>query len=188
VDSKRQIRVSKFLSKHLRHAPDGIGLVLDAGGWVSVDAMLVAAANHGCHLTREELSDIVVASDKQRFAFDETGSRIRASQGHSIEVDLQLDPADPPEILYHGTTEAALPAILTGGLLRMQRHHVHLSQDAGTAARVGTRHGEPVVLVVASGKMAASGFQFFVSANGVWLVDAVPPEYLTVLSPENLPR
>lgn len=188
MDHKHQVRVSKFLSKYLRHAPGEIGLTLEPGGWVAVDLLLAAATRHGCPVTRIELDEIVATSDKQRFAFDETNTRIRANQGHSVDVDLELDPADPPEVLYHGTAEAVLPAILAGGLLKMRRHHVHLSRDAGTAVRVGARHGKPVVLAVAAGKMAASGFRFFVSANGVWLVDTVPPEYLTVLPPEALPR
>jgi putative RNA 2'-phosphotransferase len=153
-----------------------------------VDLLLTAAARHGCPITRIELDEIVFTSDKQRFAFDETEARVRANQGHSVEVDLQLDPADPPDVLYHGTAEAVLPAILAGGLLKMRRHHVHLSRDVETAVRVGARHGRPVVLAVAAGKMAANGFRFFVSANGVWLVDAVLPDYLTVLPPEDLPR
>jgi putative RNA 2'-phosphotransferase len=188
VDAKQKVRVSKFLSKHLRHAPAEIGLTLEPGGWVAVDMLLAAAVRHGCPITRIELDEIVLTSDKQRFAFDETEARIRANQGHSIEVDLQLDSAEPPNILYHGTAEAVLPAILSGGLLKMRRHHVHLSRDIETAIRVGVRHGKPVVLAVAAGKMAANGFRFFVSANGVWLVETVPPDYLTVLPPEALPR
>ncbi len=188
MDDERKVRVSKFLSKHLRHAPAEVGLTLEHGGWVAVEDLLDAATRHGCPVTREELDEIVSTSDKQRFAFDETGGRVRANQGHSVEVDLQLDLADQPVVLYHGTAAAVLPAILADGLLKMRRHHVHLSRDAETALRVGSRHGKPVVLSVASGKMAANGFRFFVSANGVWLVEAVPPEYLTVLPPEALPR
>src|SRR5918995_1133373 len=145
MDHKHRVRVSKFLSKYLRHAPEEIGLSLEPGGWVAVDLLLAAATQHGRPLTREELSDIVATSDKQRFAFDETGDRVRANQGHSVEVDLQLDPADPPDVLYHGTAEAMLPAILAAGLLKMRRHHVHLTRDAETAVRVGSRHGRPVV-------------------------------------------
>jgi putative RNA 2'-phosphotransferase len=172
------------LSKHLRHAPGEIGLTLDAGGWVAVEELLSAANSHGCPLTRDELNEIVITSDKQRFAFDETGDRIRANQGHSIEVELQLDPVEPPPFLYHGTAEVNLPAIIQNGLLRMRRHHVHLSSEVETASRVGSRHGKPVVLAVAAGKMAANGYQFFVSANGVWLVESVPPEFLSVLPPQ----
>ncbi len=188
MDQKRKVRVSKFLSKHLRHAPADIGLTLEPGGWVAVDQLLAAAARHQSPITRAELDEVVATSDKKRFAFDETGTRIRANQGHSVEVDLQLEPVDPPDVLYHGTAEPVLPAILAGGLLKMSRHHVHLSKDVETAVRVGSRRGKPVVLAVAAGKMAGDGFRFFVSANGVWLVDCVPPEYLTVLPPEALPR
>jgi putative RNA 2'-phosphotransferase len=187
VDEKRKVRVSKFLSKHLRHTPADIGLTLGPGGWVAVDLLLAAAARHQCPITRAELDEVVATSDKTRFAFDGTGTRIRANQGHSVEVDLQLEPADPPAVLYHGTAEPALPAILASGLLKMNRHHVHLSRDAVTAVKVGSRHGKPVVLAVAAGKMAGDGFEFFVSANGVWLVDRVPPEYLSALPPEALP-
>jgi putative RNA 2'-phosphotransferase len=181
VDDKHRVRVSKFLSRHLRHAPADIGLTLEPGGWVPVEQLLAAAARLGRPITRAELDEVVATSDKQRFAFVDTGSRLRANQGHSVEVDLQLDPADPPAVLYHGTVAAVLPAILAGGLLKMRRHHVHLSKDVETATRVGSRHGKPVVLAVAAGKMAADGFEFFVSANGVWLVDRVPPEYLEAI-------
>jgi putative RNA 2'-phosphotransferase len=184
VDDKRKVRVSKFLSKHLRHAPHEIGLSLQPGGWVAVEELLAALARHGFLVTRDELDLVVTTNDKQRFAFDETGHRIRANQGHSVEVDLELTPADPPDVLYHGTAAASLDAILAGGLLKMRRHHVHLSQDIATALKVGARHGKPVVLAVASRKMIGNGFRFFVSANGVWLVDHVPPDCLTVLSPD----
>jgi putative RNA 2'-phosphotransferase len=123
----------------------------------------------------------VAGNDKQRFAFDETGQQIRANQGHSVEVDLQLEPAQPPAVLYHGTNERSVPAILAAGLRKMTRHHVHLSPDLATARKVGGRRGRPVIFEVAAGKMAAAGFAFYVSANGVWLVDSVPPEYLRQL-------
>lgn len=186
MDDKRKVRISKFFSKHLRHAPCEIGLTLQSGGWVAVDDLLAAAARHGILVTRDELDIVVTTNDKQRFAFDESGTRIRANQGHSVEVDLELTAADPPEVLYHGTAATSLDAILADGLLKMQRHHVHLSKDIPTALRVGTRHGKAVVLAVASRKMIDDEFRFFVSANGVWLVDHVPPGYLTVLSPEAL--
>ncbi len=183
MDEKRKVRVSRFLSKHLRHSPEAIGLTLSPGGWVSVDALLAAAARHGCPITRDELGEVIATSDKQRFALDEAGARVRANQGHSVEVDLELEPATPPDELYHGTAEYVLASILKGGLLKMRRHHVHLSPDVATAVKVGSRHGKAVVLTVAAGKMAGNGFRFFVSANGVWLVDHVPPEYLTVFPP-----
>jgi putative RNA 2'-phosphotransferase len=186
VDDKRKMRISKFFSKHLRHAPREIGLTLQPGGWVAVDDLFAAAARHGFPVTRDELDIVVKTNDKQRFAFDESGTHIRANQGHSVEIDLELTPADPPDLLYHGTAATSLDAILSGGLLKMRRHHVHLSKDIATALRVGARHGKAVVLAVASRKMIDNEFRFFVSANGVWLVDHVPPHYLTVLSPEAL--
>jgi putative RNA 2'-phosphotransferase len=178
MNDKQRVRASKFLSKHLRHEPAAIGLALEAGGWVPVDAVLAGCRAAGLPLTRNELADVVASSDKQRFAFDETGTRIRANQGHSVDVDLQLSPTAPPALLYHGTPERFVPAILEKGLQKMGRHHVHLSADVPTATRVGARRGRPVILVVDSAGMAAAGHLFFVSANGVWLTDRVPPEFL----------
>lgn len=179
MDDKRRVKVSKYLSKHLRHDPERLGLTLAPGGWVGVDELLRACAAHRFAVTRAELDEVVAKSEKQRFAFDETGERIRANQGHSVAVDLQLEPTAPPERLYHGTGAGSVASILATGLERRGRHHVHLSPDAETARRVGSRHGRPVVLTVAAGEMARAGHAFFVSANGVWLVDAVPPKYLT---------
>jgi putative RNA 2'-phosphotransferase len=122
---------------------------------------------------------VVERNDKRRFSFDETGTRIRANQGHSVDIDLELEPTPPPEVLFHGTGEWSVDSIMAGGLGRMNRHHVHLSRDAETARRVGARHGRPVVFEIAAGRMARDGHTFFVSANGVWLVDEVPPQYLS---------
>ncbi|MBD2893692.1 putative RNA 2'-phosphotransferase [Actinomadura sp. RB99] len=176
MDARRTVKISKYLAKHLRHRPERIGLTLDAGGWASVPDLLDAAARHGFPFTRAELEHVVAVNDKRRYALD--GDRIRAVQGHSIDVDLGLPAVPPPELLYHGTTEAAAPAIRREGLRRMDRHAVHLSPDTETARHVGARRGRPVVLVVEAGRMAADGHEFRVSANGVWLADAVPPEYL----------
>ena len=173
MDPKRLVKTSKYLSRHLRHQPERIGLTLEPGGWVRVEDLLRAAS-----ITREELEEVVARNDKQRFAFDETGTRIRANQGHSVEVELGLEPAAPPPVLFHGTAERNLDAILREGLERRGRHHVHLSRDAETATRVGARHGRPVVLEVDAAAMAADGHDFFVTANGVWLTDAVPARYL----------
>lgn len=178
MDEARRTRASRFLSRHLRHAPADLGLTLAPGGWVPVDALLAACAAHGMPLTAAELAEIVATSDKRRFAFDEAGLRIRANQGHSVEVDLELPPAGPPAVLWHGTAERHVEAILAEGLRRMARHHVHLSPDPETARRVGARHGRAVVLAVDAAAMAADGHVFRVAANGVWLVDAVPPAYL----------
>lgn len=178
MDKERLVKVSKYLSKHLRHEPEALGLELAPGGWVGVDELLAACARRGFRVSRLELEEVVAGSDKQRFAFDEAGARIRANQGHSVEVDLQLAPATPPAVLYHGTGERTVETILAGGLNRMSRHHVHLSADAETARRVGGRHGRPAVFEVDAARMAADGHEFYVSANGVWLVERVPAEYL----------
>jgi putative RNA 2'-phosphotransferase len=180
VDEKRKVRISKFLSKHLRHCPEELGIILEPGGWVPIADLLAGAVRVGFRFTPEELAEVVASSDKQRFAIDDTGTKIRANQGHSTEVDLQLEPAEPPAELFHGTADYKLAAILRDGLVRMTRHHVHLSPDAETATKVGQRHGRPIVLVIAAAGMRAAGHVFFRSTNGVWLVDHVPPEYLRV--------
>ena len=174
-------RLSKFLSLHLRHQPQALGLTLAPGGWVPVAELLAACAAHGQPLSAAELHELVAGSDKQRFAFDETGQRIRAQQGHSVEVNLELAPAVPPAVLYHGTVAAALPAIRREGLQKMDRHHVHLSPDEETARRVGQRRGQPLLLRVDAAAMQAAGHVFYQSGNGVWLTDAVPPEFLREL-------
>lgn len=175
---KRHTGISKFLSYVLRHRPDEIGIALDPNGWVSVDALLAASAAHGQTISRDELDYVVEHNSKKRFALSEDGLRIRASQGHSTEVDLGYEPTDPPDVLYHGTVDRNLAAIRKEGLLKGKRHHVHLSIDEETARAVGQRHGRPVILRVRSGEMARAGFAFFVSANGVWLTETVPPAYV----------
>ncbi|MFF3455673.1 RNA 2'-phosphotransferase [Streptomyces sp. NPDC002730] len=175
-DERRTVKVSKYLSKHLRHQPERIGIVLDENGWVAVDELMRAAAEHGFRITRAELDHVVAVNDKQRFTID--GTRIRANQGHSVEVDLDLPPAEPPAYLYHGTVARSLDAIRAEGLRAMNRHHVHLSPDRETATRVGARRGRPVVLSVHAGAMYEAGHLFHVSANGVWLTAAVPPKFL----------
>src|SRR5215203_4045463 len=137
IDPRRLIKVSKYLSRHLRHQPERIGLTLEPGGWVSVDALLRACADHAFSLTRAELDEVVDRNDKRRFNFDATRTRIRANQGHSVDVDLGLEPAAPPGVLFHGTGEGSVESIMRDGLSRRGRHHVHLSPDAHTATRVG---------------------------------------------------
>ncbi|MFJ1928078.1 RNA 2'-phosphotransferase [Streptomyces sp. NPDC088131] len=176
MDERRTVKVSKYLSKHLRHQPERIGLQLDAHGWVAIEELLRATARHRFPLTRAELDHVVATNDKQRFAVE--GGRIRASQGHTVDVDLDLPPAEPPAYLYHGTVGRFLDAIRSEGLRPMNRTHVHLSPDRETANRVGARRGRAVVLSVDTGAMHLAGHTFRVSANGVWLTDAVPPEYL----------
>ncbi|WP_405599784.1 RNA 2'-phosphotransferase [Streptomyces sp. NBC_01410] len=176
TDERRTVKVSKYLSKHLRHQPERIGITLDENGWVAVEELMRAAAAHGFRFTRAELDHVVAVNDKRRFTID--GTRIRANQGHTVEVDLDLPTAEPPEYLYHGTVARSLDAIRAEGLRPMKRHHVHLSPDRETATRVGARRGRPVVLSVDAGAMHRAGHLFRVSANGVWLADAVPPEFL----------
>ena len=174
------VRVSKRLSYVLRHRPDSVGLSLDDAGRVGVDDLLAALVRSGMGLTRAELEAVVTGNDKQRFAFDETGTRIRASQGHSVPVALGYRPELPPDVLFHGTVRQFLPAILAEGLLPGRRHAVHLSPDVATARTVGGRRGEPVILRVDAGAMVADGNSFSRSANGVWLTDAVPARYLQI--------
>src|SRR5438046_1421735 len=129
MDKKQRVAISKFLSKHLRHQPEALGLTLAEGGWVEIETLLAACARGGFPITRDQLDEVVHTSDKKRFAFDETGKRIRANQGHSTPVDLQLQPVEPPAILYHGSAAKNTTEILAFGLLKMKRHHVHLSYD-----------------------------------------------------------
>jgi putative RNA 2'-phosphotransferase len=164
----------------LRHRPGQIGLTLDAQGWADVDELVLKAKQHGIALTRPVLQEVVAQNDKQRFAFNADATRIRANQGHSIKIDLGLEPFAPPKYLYHGTATRFLASIQQQGLQRGKRDYVHLSPDEITAHKVGMRHGEPIVLVVQAGQMHADGFTFYCAANGVWLTLYVPREYLSV--------
>jgi putative RNA 2'-phosphotransferase len=181
MNATRLVKISKYLSKHLRHQPERLGLELAPAGWVAVDALLDACARHHFPVSRAELDKVVACNDKQRFSFDDTGTLIRANQGHSVAVDLQLEPVTPPNLLYHGTGRQNVGAIHRAGLSKMARHPVHLSSDIDTATRVGARHGKPVVFAVDALALLRAGFVFYRSANGVWLVDHVPPEYLRVI-------
>lgn len=178
--ARGRTEVSKFLSFVLRHQPQAAGVELDASGWVDIDELLVGCRAAGRAITREALLDVVASSPKQRFAVSEDGQRIRASQGHSVEVDLAYQPSAPPETLFHGTVASSLAAICADGLRRMSRHHVHLSPDAETARAVGMRRGAPIVLRVAAGAMHRAGHAFYLSANGVWLIEHVPPAFIEV--------
>jgi len=175
---RRLVSLSKFLSRVLRHHPEAIGLSLDSQGWADVEHLLAQARRHGVALTPELLQEVVEHNDKRRFAFDEDKRRIRANQGHSIPVDLGLEPVRPPEFLYHGTAAANVATIREQGLLPGRRNHVHLSADESTAARVGGRHGRAVVIEARAGLMHAAGYPFYLSANGVWLTEHVPVAYL----------
>lgn len=172
------VKLSRFLSLVLRHQPEVIGLALDEAGWVDVDELLAKCNAVGRALHRETLQRVVRDNDKQRFAFSDDGLRIRASQGHSVAVDLQLENKVPPAVLYHGTADRFLASILQQGLQPRQRQHVHLSADVETATKVGARHGHAVVLTVAAGVMHGLGHTFHLSQNGVWLCAAVPPQFL----------
>ncbi|WP_067820221.1 RNA 2'-phosphotransferase [Nocardia inohanensis] len=179
MDEKQLVRTSKRLSRHLRHAPEEIGIALDAAGWVPVSELLAALDSHGRRVTPAELDEVVARNNKRRFEFDGTRTRIRASQGHTVAVELEYAVTVPPDVLYHGTVAAVLPAIAAEGLKPMARHAVHLSADIETATKVGARRGKPVILTVDAAAMHRDGHEFRVSTNGVWLVAAVPADYLT---------
>lgn len=186
--------VSRVLSKILRHEPDLVGARLDQQGWIDVDELVRcierARGAPGApkrmrslpEVDRYLIEKVVATSDKQRFALSQDGRRIRANQGHSIEVDLALQVVVPPDVLYHGTAQSSWPAIEREGLTKRSRHAVHLSADVETARKVGGRHGKPFVLTVDAARLHADGAVFHRSENGVWLVDAVPPQYLTPLA------
>jgi len=179
MDEPARINLSKFLSFVLRHRPQAIGIRLDSQGWVEIDTLLEQCRAHGRgDISRPMLDEAVATNSKRRFAVSEDGLRIRASQGHSVEVELGYEPAIPPEVLYHGTVAEAVGSIRARGLDRMRRHHVHLSPDTATAQAVGARRGKPVVLPVQAGRMHQDGHSFYLSANGVWLTEAVPPGYI----------
>lgn len=181
MDEQRLVTIGRYLSEHLRHRPDRLGITLAPGGWVAIDELLTACRRAGFAPTRDEPAGVVERNDKQRVGLDPSATRIRANQGHSVEVDLQLAPSVPPEVLYHGTASTTVATILDHGLHPMGRHQVHLSTDMVTATKVGARHGSPVVLRVAAGRMHATGTVVVRSANGVWLVDHVPARDLEVM-------
>ncbi len=179
MDPKRAVRVSKLLSYGLRHEPEKLGVTLDDSGWASVDQVLAALAAKGERLSPDDLADVVATSDKQRFAMSEDRQRIRANQGHSIPVQLDLPTREPPERLYHGTVDRFVPSIREHGLRRGSRTHVHLSIDEATARVVaGRRRGKAVILTVRAAQMHHDGFVFHRSDNGVWLTEHVPRAYL----------
>ncbi|MFD9690173.1 RNA 2'-phosphotransferase [Kitasatospora sp. NPDC059088] len=178
MPNSRIVQASTLLSRILRHDPGCAGLTLDVAGWVTVDELLAALGAQGRPLSRAELDQVVAENDKRRFAYSEDGRSIRASQGHTIAVDLGLPAAEPPAALFHGTAEHTLQPILSEGLRPMARQDVHLSADIDTAIRVGSRHGRPVVLQVDAAALSAAGHEFRLSANDVWLSGPVPPRHL----------
>ena len=178
ISDKQLTQISKFLSLVLRHQPQTIGIQLDRNGWANIDELLEKANNYGIHVDRETLNHIVETNSKKRFAFNDSLDKIRASQGHSIEIELGYTSQKPPELLYHGTGEKSVQSILDTGLQKRKRQHVHLSSDTETAIKVGQRHGKPFVFKVLAEQMYNDNFQFFLSDNGVWLTDNVPTKYL----------
>lgn len=167
------------MSYLLRHAPEDAGLTLDIGGWVDVADLLAGLARGGTPMSEDELRTVVETNDKKRFTLSEDGLRIRAAQGHSVQIESDLVAARPPDVLFHGTAAKTLDVIFAEGLKPMSRLHVHLSLDAETAVKVGQRHGKPIVLTVHTKQMAEDGHEFFQADNGVWLTASVPPQYLT---------
>jgi putative RNA 2'-phosphotransferase len=179
ASTKQLTSTSKFLSLVLRHQPEVVGMQLDPEGWLLIDELIENANRSGTHLSLELLHEVVATSDKRRFALSEDGLRIRANQGHSVtDVELNLEPVVPPNVLYHGTVAAFLDSIREQGLLKRSRNHVHLSEDIETAKKVGARRGKPVILTIHSNAMHQSGLTFYQSANGVWLTDAVPVSFI----------
>ncbi len=170
--------ISKFLSLILRHQPEKIGLGLDENGWANVEELITKANATGKSLSRQLIEQVIAENDKKRFAISDDGTRIRANQGHSLEVDLALTPQVPPETLFHGTATRFLDSIRTQGLVPGSRQHVHLSLLRETAISVGKRHGKVAVIVVKSGEMHRAGHAFFQSANGVWLTGRIAVEFL----------
>lgn len=170
-------RISRYISLILRHKPEAAGITLDEHGWANVDE-LIAGVNKTHPLTMEVLKEIVRTDEKQRYSFSEDGTLIRANQGHSIPVDVELPELEPPKILYHGTGKKYVESIERQGLLPQSRLYVHLSADQETAVNVGQRHGIPVVYTIQAEAMSKDGYLFYRSANGVWLTKAVPVQYL----------
>jgi len=179
ISDKQIKQISKFLSLVLRHQPETIGIQLDESGWTNITELIEKANSYGIKFDIETLNHIVATNSKRRFAINDTLDKIRASQGHSIGIELGYTNQQPPEILFHGTGEKCVPSILETGLEKRGRQHVHLSSDIETAIKVGQRHGKPFVFKVLAEQMYKDSFQFFISDNGVWLIDNVPTKYLS---------
>lgn len=178
VSEKQLTQISKFLSLVLRHQPETISIQLDQNGWTNVNELIEKANNYGIKFDRETLIHIVATNQKKRFAFNDKLDKIRASQGHSVEIELGYANQKPPVVLFHGTADKFAQSIIDTGLEKRNRQHVHLSSDLETAIKVGQRHGKPFVFKVFAEQMYNDNFQFFISDNGVWLTDNVPTKYL----------
>lgn len=177
-NNKDYIKISCFISMLLRHKPQAAGLTLDEHGWADAGELIKGVSEHKAPLTMEELEYIVNTDDKGRYSFNEDKTLIRANQGHSIPVDVELDETEPPEFLWHGTGEKYVVSIGEMGLIPKSRLYVHLSADYDTAVTVGKRHGKPVVYRVRAKDMSKDGYKFYLSKNGVWLTKSVPTKYL----------
>ena len=182
INEKQNKRISKFLSLVLRHAPDKIGIELDNAGWTYVEDLLEKMNANGMSISMEILEFVVDTNNKKRFSFDSTHTKIRANQGHSIEIQHGFQAIEPPQYLFHGTSDKSIDNIKESGIKKMQRHHVHLSADESTAINVGGRHGKPIVLTIMSKRMFEAGHIFYRSDNKVWLTDQVPVEFIEGLS------
>ncbi|MDI2113907.1 RNA 2'-phosphotransferase [Commensalibacter nepenthis] len=170
--------ISKMLSLVLRHAPEHIGIILDQNGWTDIKQLISKAKKAGYKLSLDDLLETVQTNDKQRFTISEDGQKIRAAQGHSIDIDLALQSIEPPDVLFHGTASANLNSIFEQGIHSAKRQYVHLSSNEETALKVGNRHGKAIVLKINTGQMFKEGFKFFKADNGVWLTDHILPKYI----------
>lgn len=179
MNEQQKKKISKFLSLILRHQPEIINLTLDKNGWANVDELKEKCSKNNMDFTLEELDEVVETNDKKRFIFNEDKTKIRANQGHSIDIDLALKPQQPPEFLYHGTAQNNVDSILEKGIEKRSRQHVHLSLDKETATKVGMRHGKPVILTIRTGKMYEDGVLFYLSENKVWLTDFIESKYIS---------
>lgn len=171
-------KISKFISYVLRHAPEKLKLEMDENGWVNTEELVQKLNNKTPNFNMKNLETVVEENNKKRFAFNSDKSKIRANQGHSIKIDLAYEPTEPPEFLYHGTAIRNIESIKNQGLIKGNRHHVHLSADKATALNVGQRHGKPVILIIETKKMHEAGHEFFISENQVWLAEVIPAEFI----------
>lgn len=175
------VRIGKYISFILRHHPEAAGIELDKNGWADTQELICAVRKKYQGFDMAQLEYIVENNDKKRYSFNEDKSKIRARQGHSVDVDVELKKVKPPEFLYHGTARRFLFSIMKNGIVPGSRLYVHLSPDEETAGKVGSRHGEPAILKINAGEMEAAGYSFYLSENGVWLTKLVPTEYFSIL-------
>lgn len=176
--TNKKTNLSKLMSYVLRHHPEELGITLDKNGWVDLKNFTQSLQSRDKTISVDKVREVVESCEKQRFSIDETQQKIRANQGHSIQVDLQLRAQQPPDILYHGTVDRFLDSILRVGLLPQQRHHVHLTESLNTAKSVGARRGRAIILEIETGELVSNGAQFYLSENQVWLIDHVPAQYI----------